>query len=316
MSAELIRLAIRCQFWTPVYAHGINECNDTRSFREVRAVPYEATIERTNPTAIVFLVDQSESMLDPVKGGLAQKKDGVAEVVNRFLHSLVIKCASGSGDIRPYFYVSVIGYGGSVRSAFTGPLAGKNIVCISELAECARLETKTVQLREGTKTVKTRVWIDPTADGLTPMCEAMSCAHQVVSSFVNQNPRCYPPIVINITDGDATDGNPMNEALAVQQIRSTDGNVLLFNVHVSSTDAPSLVFPNSESACKDPYARILYAMSSVLPPKMHAIGKQLNITIAEGARGFAFNADLGLLTNLVEIGTRPAIDRGNMVGRL
>ena len=57
-------------------------------------------------------------------------------------------------------------------------------------------------------------------------------------------------------------------------------------------------------------------LSALLITSTFIIGKQLNITIAEGARGFAFNADLGLLTNLVEIGTRPAIDRGNVVGAI
>jgi hypothetical protein len=205
-------------------------------------LPYEAPIERSNPTAFVFLVDQSESMLDPVKGGQAYKKDGVAEVVNRFLHSLVIRSTAGSGEVRPYFYVSVIGYGASVGPAFTGALSGRELVCIPELVDTARLEIKQIQLREGVKTVKTRVWIDPVADGMTPMCEALGLATRIVTQFINQYPRCYPPIVINITDGDATDGNPMTQAAAIQRVHSADGNVLLFNAHVSRQMHRALYF--------------------------------------------------------------------------
>ncbi len=43
-------------------------------------MPYSAEISRTNPTAILFLLDQSSSMLEPFGGQPDRRKaDGVAD---------------------------------------------------------------------------------------------------------------------------------------------------------------------------------------------------------------------------------------------
>ena len=89
-------------------------------------MPYSAEISRTNPTALVFLLDQSSSMLEPFGGQPDKSKaDGVADAINRLLQNLVLKCAKADG-IRDFFHVGMIGYGGRVESAFGGGLAGRN----------------------------------------------------------------------------------------------------------------------------------------------------------------------------------------------
>ncbi len=266
---------------------------------------YDAQISRSNPAQIVFLIDQSESMLEGIKGDPSKKKcEGVADVVNRFLHSLVIRCTIGAGEVYPYYYVSVIGYGAQVGPAFVGKFAGQESVCVSELVQAARIDVKTIQRPEGAETVRTKVWFDPVAGGRTPMCQAFQSAKKVVEAFIAKYPESYPPMVMNITDGDSTDGNPTNDAEAVKILKTSNGNALVFNVHVSATNAPSIIFPNGENSLPDPYAKMLFRMSSVLPAKMRQISKELRFDIADGAKGFAFNADLSCLTNLLEIGTR------------
>jgi hypothetical protein len=97
-------------------------------------MPYLAQISRSNPTAFVFLLDQSSSMLEPFGGEPEKSKAaGVADALNRLLQNLVLKCAKADG-IRDFFHVGVISYGGQVASAFGGGLAGRNLVPISELA--------------------------------------------------------------------------------------------------------------------------------------------------------------------------------------
>lgn len=266
---------------------------------------YDAQISRSNPAQIVFLIDQSESMLEGIKGDPGKKKcEGVADVVNRFLHSLVIRCTIGAGEVYPYYYVSVIGYGAQVGPAFVGKFAGQESVCVSELVQAARIDVKTIQRPEGAETVRTKVWFDPVAGGRTPMCQAFQSAKKVVEAFIAKYPDSYPPMIMNITDGDSTDGNPTNDAEAVKILKTSNGNALVFNVHVSATNAPSIIFPNGENSLPDPYAKMLFRMSSVLPAKMRQISKELRFDIADGAKGFAFNADLSCLTNLLEIGTR------------
>lgn len=268
-------------------------------------MPYDAQISRSNPACIICLIDQSESMEEGIKGDASKRKcDGVAEVVNRFLHSLVIRCTIGRGEVYPYYYVSIIGYGRSVGPALIGKFEGQEQVCVTDLAEAARIDTKTIQRPEGAEKIRTKVWLDPVAGGRTPMCEALRTAKSICQRFVDQYPNCFPPMIMNVTDGDSTDGNPSDEAENIKRIQSTNGNTLLFNVHVSSTNAPSIIFPNGENSLSDPYAKMLFRMSSQLPLKMRQTSKELRYDIADGARGFAFNADLTCLTSLLEIGTR------------
>jgi hypothetical protein len=56
-------------------------------------VPFTALISRTNPTALVFLLDQSCPMLEPFAGQPNKSKAaGVADGLNHLLQNLVLKC--------------------------------------------------------------------------------------------------------------------------------------------------------------------------------------------------------------------------------
>jgi len=64
---------------------------------------------------------------------------------------------------------------------------------------------------------------------------------------VAQHPKSFPPVVINITDGESTDGDPYPASAAIRELETEDGNVLLLNLHLSSCRAPQVFFPDSES---------------------------------------------------------------------
>src|ERR1700674_4550340 len=98
-------------------------------------MPYSAEISRGNPSCFVFLLDQSGSMSELFGGEHAQRKaDFVADVVNRTIHDLVIRCTR-TEEIRNYYFLSVIGYGGTVSPAFGSNLVGRSLIPISEVAE-------------------------------------------------------------------------------------------------------------------------------------------------------------------------------------
>jgi hypothetical protein len=274
---------------------------------------YTAEISRSNPSCFVFLIDQSGSMQDPFGGGESTRKkaDGVADAINKLLQNLVIKCAKSEG-VRDYYNVSVIGYGTHVGSAFAGVLSGRESVPISEIAnQPARIEERTKKIDDGAgglvdQTVKFPIWFDAIANGGTPMCAAMGRAQAILSGWLTQHPDCFPPIVINITDGESTDGDPTSPANAITNLSSSDGNVLLFNLHVSSTSAPSVEFPASETGLADQYANLLFTISSQLPDYMRSIALQEGLPVSEGARGFVFNADIVSVIRFLDIGTRPS----------
>jgi hypothetical protein len=276
-------------------------------------MPYSAEISRANPSCFLFLIDQSGSMEDPFAGGesLRKKADSVADAINRLLQNLVIKCAKEEG-IRDYFYVGVIGYGDKVGPALSGALAGKELASISEIGnQPARIEQRVKKVEDGAgglveQPIRFPVWFDPKAHGATPMCQALKTAHDVLARWLPQHPDSFPPIVINLSDGEATDGNPAAAALALRQLHNNDGNVLLFNIHLSAKGGHPIEFPDSEANLPDQYARQMFELSSMLTPTMRSIAQHEGYVVSETSRGFVFNADMVSVIKFLDIGTRPS----------
>jgi hypothetical protein len=278
-------------------------------------MPYTAPISRANPSCFLFLLDQSESMKHsfPAAPG-TRKADGLADAVNRMLQTLILRCSKSEG-IRDYYHVGVLGYGREVAPALGGALAGRELVRISEAADHPlRVEARQRQEDDGTggvttRTVQLRVWVEPRAAGATAMCAALDRAWHVVNDFLVQSPACYPPIVINVTDGAATDSDPEPRAAMLRQLASDDGNVLLFNLHLSSRPQPAVEFPDREADLPDDLARRLFRMASVLPPPMRVLARQEGLRVGDEARGFVFNADPVALIRFLNLGTRVDLKR-------
>lgn len=274
-------------------------------------MPYIAEISRANPSCFLFLIDQSGSMAEPIAGSAEGKRkcDSVADAINRLLHNLIIKCARGEG-VRNFYDVGVIGYGSQVTPCFSGKLMGRDLVPISEIANFpARVEERTRQEDDGaggvvTKKVKFPVWFEPTAKGTTPMGQALSLAHHILEGWVGRHPNSYPPIVINITDGEATDSGPGPQAETLCSLATNDGNILLFNCHISSKPLEPIVFTESDDDLPDTFARTLFSVSSLLPEGLRELAKAENYQFGPETRGFAFNADLIELIRFLDIGTR------------
>ncbi len=249
-------------------------------------------------------------MVDPIAGSEGKRKcDSVADAINRLLHNLIIKCARGEG-VRNFYEVCVIGYGAHVAPAFSGPLAGRDLVPLSEVANSpARVEERIKKVDDGaggvvSQKVKFPVWFEPVAKGITPMGQALSLAHQILTGWMPKHQKSFPPIVINITDGEATDTGPAPQAEALCNLSTEDGNTLLFNCHISAQPVEPIVFPDTDGALPDDFARTLFAASSRLPSTLRDLARSENITLGPDARGFAFNADLVELIRFLDIGTR------------
>lgn len=278
----------------------------------VVAVSHVAEISRTNPTCILFLVDQSTSMNKPFGAQPDKKKsDGVADAINRLLQNLVLKCAKADG-VRDYFHVGIISYGGEVRPGLGGKLAGKTIVPISEIANNPiRVEQRKRTVDDGAgglveQTIKFPIWFETQTAKGTPMSTAFERAGLVIEQFLAKYPNCYPPMVINLTDGEPTDANPLAAAQKLCGLASNDGNVVLFNAHLSSTNAAPILYPSDEKDLPDAFARMLFRISSLFPPPLRDAARSEGFIVDEMSRGFVFNGDLVSVIRFLEIGTRVA----------
>ncbi|HEY7262848.1 MAG TPA: vWA domain-containing protein [Trebonia sp.] len=274
-------------------------------------MPYLAEISRINPSCFIFLVDQSASMIDSIGNEAKQSKaDVVADALNRLLTELAIRCAKEEG-VRDYFHVAVIGYGGrTAQSAFGGVLEGQGLVPISRVADNPlRVEQRTRLSPDGAGGVvelKTDfpIWVQPAANGATPMCHALAAAKDLVANWTARYSRSFPPIVLNLTDGEANDGDPHSAARELVQLRTDDGAALLFNLHISAAGGSPVTFPADVAGLPDAYARSLFEMSSELPPHMRDYAASNHHAVTTGSRGFVYNADIVALIQFLDIGTR------------
>ena len=275
---------------------------------------YSAEISRKNPGCFIFLLDQSASMEDPFGGSSERRKaDELATIINKLIHNLSIRCAKGD-SIYDYFHVAVIGYGQDtvVKSAFDGPLTGKDLIPISELANNPlRIEDRVKKSDDGAgglveQSVKFPLWFEAKHAGGTPMSSAFKMAADIVQRWVAEHPKGFAPIVINITDGESTDGDPIPDARALGSLGTEDGATLLFNIHLSSSAGNPIELPASDEGLPDKFSKQLYEMSSALTPFMVSRAKELGMSAGDGARGFVFNAQPTQVIQFLDIGTRPA----------
>jgi len=277
---------------------------------------YQAEISRSQPTAYLFLVDQSGSMAEMMSSSTRSKAQFVADVLNKTLRDLVVRCTRDEG-VRDYFSIGVVGYGGDgIQNGLTGGLSSSWLNLISTVSNgTLRVEERQKMVDDGagglaSQPVKFPVWFDAVATGGTPMREALGKASELLADWCSTNSNSFPPTVIHITDGESTDGDPEEIASMLQQISTNDGSVLLYNLHVSSAGGEPVRFPVSESLLPNSHAQLLFRMSSLFPEHVRQYANEAhNISLAAESRAMIFNAEAEELVKFLDIGSRPAAMR-------
>ena len=281
---------------------------------------YTADINRNSPGCFLFLVDQSRSMSDSLGGEPdSTKMDGAADAVNRVLDAISQRCSQGM-DIRDYFHVGIITYttDNAGNTQLETPLPGTTpeqpFLSISQVVDAAEVEERQVKESDGAGgivevTRKFPVWLRPRAGWGTPMCAALTAASTALSDWTAQHQDSYPPMLINITDGEAGDGDPVAWSQHIMELETNDGNVLVYNVHLSEMSAAPVQYPSDESEVTiDEYARQMFRMSSVFPDSVVEMASSMGLPVTQGSRGYVYNADVVSLVQFLDIGTRAASD--------
>lgn len=277
---------------------------------------YTAEINRTQPACVLMLIDQSFSMSESWAESSTSKAEELARAVNRILGNAALLCSKGDGRIYDYFEVGVFGYGAYIGPVLHGADLAQPILPISELAENPKrvdqLMRKTPDGAGGIieEPVNRPVWVDPEANGKTPMVEAFHTAAGIVDNWCTKHPRSFPPIVLNVTDGASSDGDPSAVAESMRDTRTDDGNSLVFNLHLSASSDSSVLFPCSSHGLPGRNASMLFGMSSELPSSMAEAATGLGYDIERGAKGFLYNADAANVIEFLDIGTRAATPGG------
>ena len=280
-------------------------------------IPYTAQITRSTPTAFIFLLDHSVSMetTTNLMGESISMAEAVARIVNRQINELVLRCIK-SNEIRHYFDIAVIGYGERSYSGWQGNLEGRDFVTPEELYNnpykriIVKEEKKT---RKGVvvKEVEKVQWIEANHSGSwTHFHKAFDHAGRLLESWLekHRNQDCYPPTVIHITDGiynGASKSEVLQKANELKSKFTNDGNVLLFNIHISAADNNGITFPKMKDELGDnQYAKDLFDLSSLLPLRYNEeICKIKSTDSSSRHSAMAVNADMSTLIKLMDIGT-------------
>ncbi|WMT48928.1 MAG: VWA domain-containing protein [Thermoplasmatales archaeon] len=264
---------------------------------------YDAEISRRNPGLFIFLLDQSRSMSRKIAGGQRSKAQEASDAINRQLNEVISRCTKSDG-IRPYFDVGVIGYG--FKSGDARGLIGDSPVSISELeSHILKMEKHSEEIDGETIETEFPVWFEPVASYDTPMVKALTIAKEWTEKWIGEHGNSFPPVIINISDGGATDGNPSDIAEEIMNMETSDGKVLLWNCHLSEKDEKPISFPKDETEIpEDKNARTMFSMTSVVPEPMVARAKEEFSNVESGSKAYVFNANLEELIKLLDIGTR------------
>ena len=221
---------------------------------------YTQSITRSHRTAFILAIDQSGSMAEKLlfRGRQTTKAEAVAEVTNRLLFELIER-ARRSDEVRDYYDIAVLGYSGDgIVSLLNDP---EPLVPVSRLAALPVDFAETVverRMPDGEATfrkISMPAWIAPKAVGQTPMYEALLQIRDLTQAWCT-NPahsESFPPIVFNITDGEASDCDEREQLAICEKIRTigtTDGKVLLINAALSDRRGDSRRQPLRKTAAR------------------------------------------------------------------
>lgn len=279
--------------------------------------PYTAQITRNTPTAFIFLVDQSVSMkrITTLNGEQMPLAEAVARIVNNQINELVYRCIKTT-EVRHYYDIAIIGYGHEVYSGWNGVLAGRDFVSPEELKNnpfkkiTVKEEKRT---RKGTmiKEIDKVQWLEARCDGKwTHVHKALDKAKTLLDQWMKEHydKDCYPPTIINITDGQFTQvtrEQVVQRANELKAMFTNDGNVLLWNIHITPNNLEQVLLPIGKDELKgDKYSELLYDMSSLLPTRYNqAISDIRGDSVDSRHVAMATNTDMSTLIQLMDIGT-------------
>lgn len=282
---------------------------------------YSQEITRRHRAAIVIAIDQSCSMggrMQQLKGWNLSKAEMVSMVTGQMIDELIMRSCR-DGNYRYYYDIALIGYSGEE----VYPLFGQEI-SFYPITTLAAQEVESVSYLLNHKTLnndirsfhdKVSQWVKPVSTGATPMCKMINCVTHLVAEWCSreENADSFPPLVFNVTDGEASDANYDMLRSAAHRLRKTgtnDGNTLFMNIHISGeSNRQPIVFPStSEVPIEIRHAHLLMDMSSVLPEQIHPYINTSRMRISKPPYiAMSYNASMSELVTMLNIGTRSLV---------
>ena len=277
---------------------------------------YSQEITRQHRTAFILALDRSGSMQESVRFGkkVMSKAEAVSIIANALITELIDRCRR-TDSLRNYYDVAVVGYSNDNIEMLLGRDGMLSIDDLSRISPRRRTLSTEEQLSEQNSAIfqhSLDEWFSPHAEGNTPMYEAMLRVRDLAKEWCekSENRQSFPPVVINITDGEASDcdDNELRDICEqIKRIATDDGNVLLINIHISTDSTlPAIIFPMAEELTgAGRYSRLLAECSSIMPSAFDsAICEMKGRGATPPFFGMGYNASIIELLSMVNIGSR------------
>ncbi len=277
---------------------------------------YSASITRLHPTAFILLVDQSGSMAERIVfGGVnTTKARAVSLVAASFIDELLYRVRREGGP-RDYYDIAALGYSGDGVRSLLSPAGEFTTPSRLGASEVRRERISRERLLPSGRSVmavtEQNVWFEERATGSTPMCAALREGLSLAARWCShkRNRASYPPSVINITDGEASDGGADDVRSIAEAIRATgtdDGHTILMNIHLARSGEETLpvLFPSSpDELPAHRYARLLWDISSEMPESYDDVICSLRQGAAPTFRAVGWGCHIGGVAAMMNIGS-------------
>jgi von Willebrand factor type A domain len=224
-------------------------------------MPYDILATSKTPALILYLIDVSASMTQPL--GNRRRIDVVGDALTTALRQMVFRSTKG-GRLAPRYRIALIAYSDHIYDLLDG---------IKTVDQVAKLGVPELSPMRTTETSK-----------------AFAQAEKLLQAELPNLRDCPAPLVCHMTDGEYTGSDPEPVAKEIMNMTVPDGNVLVENIFISDKILPqpiadpakwSGILPDTKLA--DDYARKLRAMSSPVPESYRAMMVENNYHLAQNA---------------------------------
>lgn len=280
---------------------------------------YSKQWSTATPGYLIFLIDQSSSMGHEWEDGKSFAQF-TADIINRTINELIATNAAGE-SVKDRVFISLIGYGGNsvkdIRSGYLSSYADAPLRVDKFIKQVGDGEGGFIDM-----SVELPIFLDPAASGITPMSSAFSVAERLINKWIATKADCPVPVVINVSDGQPNGGNPeaskievtdtLSTAISLMNIETSDGNPLIFNVHIAEGQN-EIQFPvSADELGNDWYANFLFKISSRVPEVYRRAAKNMDLwDLRVNSKGLISNASPETLIRFINFGSSGALYRQN-----
>ena len=224
-------------------------------------MPYEVLATAKTPSLVIYLLDVSASMTQPL--GERRRIDVVTDALTAALRQMVFRSTKG-GRLSPRYRIAMLAYSDHVYDLLDG---------IKTIAEVAHMGVPELSPLRTTDSAKAFVQAERMLEAELPNLQYGPA-----------------PLVCHMTDGEYTAADPEPVARRIMELSVNDGNILVENIFISDKVlAEPVRDPNKwpgiqpDATLASDYANKLRSMSSPIPESYRQMMQENNYSLTPGA---------------------------------